>query len=637
MKVWEKASTLSRNMPDPAKAATNVQEDRQAPPQASAAAPATQGSPSPDSATSDQPPPLTNAITSWATASTADKQVVLQAIDKYYKQAGFERSDAGWKARIIHPSNPTHSTSLLAQAARLMQNPDRTINKNTIRLKLATQAAGSDGAVRRRHFHEVRNSCISHFNGGTWVTPIEGADLPEELKHLICPVTGVNLVKIHPARDSLPASYEFDVSFVDQEAFDAALNKPFCYAGKEVPIEFGIPDSLAGVVELRVDLKDLNTPEGVLKFAFGGLECGKLLSLVKRYETVKSDSGPDAPIFGGKVVAYFKIDNLKPDEHGSYRSKLLSLLPSTITIGSHKLPLRHNFEDEFCPRCKFAGHSASTCPKFPCSACNRAGHVSTDCTDPTGRRSQAIRGQPTKTRNFPPPPPVTPRVEEGWRQAPSRRSHNTPRISKANATPLGNLNPFAVLQDQSEGLNGDMNENFPPLAPVRSHLEVSPTKRPQAGSTTSSIDQPLRKKPAFEGPFEMQVQVPKTAPTPVAATSGDKLSLSSSTNTTASTSPSPSSSSAATQPQKSAGGEDPDETMALDDTSSLAGDTEIEHEEMTEAASIERQLVPPHSSAASSSAAPVKVPLASSASGSSLNLTSSTNSTVIDETPPSTN
>ncbi|GAA6023098.1 hypothetical protein JCM11491_002332 [Sporobolomyces phaffii] len=172
-------------------------------------------------------------------------------------------------------------------------------------------------------------------------------------------------------------------------------------------------------------------------------------------------------------------------------------------VESTKLPLRHNYEVEFCPRCKFAGHSASTCPKFPCSSCNRAGHISTMCLDPTGRFAP-------RPSTFAPKTPVQKKAFD-WttivhtprepRSTTRRRAEE--RTSGANALPVQERRGFEVLEVEG-GENALDSEDFPQLSPSgvtkqdRRDAAKKARKAPSTATDPSSegLDQHIAKKPA---------------------------------------------------------------------------------------------------------------------------------------------
>ncbi|GAA5902600.1 hypothetical protein JCM5296_000718, partial [Sporobolomyces johnsonii] len=477
-----------------APAAQNGQEGLSAPPQPSAAAPAS----SEATTTAPATDPTTKAVLSaWDRSSPADRARVLQFFEGYLQAAGFEEGKAaGAKLRAIY-SDPatTYSTALLSSAARALQSPERTVPPNTIRHTILTPSATSVGAPRHLHLAAVCDALHAHYDGDAPLPAFEDLELPEDspYKPYIGGVMGTRVHAVNAGRNGAPPSYEVDVAFRSSADFEAALARPFSHHGRVAPSDYALPAALSGVVELRLELKHIQTPDAAIVKAFTDsvriLPHAKVLKVLKHFDTTRS--GPAVPTFHGRVSAYVRFEHLLQDETGAYRQRLAQLLPSSVQIGGSTLPVRHNFEASFCPRCRFAGHEAITCPRFPCSACNKPGHTAATCTDPTGRprRRTAVPATPRKAT-----------VE--WQQV-APRTPKRPlqaRSSGANLTPLGGRNPFALLSDESEGseTETEVDDRFPPLTrseatPTRADRRALKAAR-RATSSVASSDAPAGKK-----------------------------------------------------------------------------------------------------------------------------------------------
>ncbi|GAA5893713.1 uncharacterized protein JCM6883_003614 [Sporobolomyces salmoneus] len=438
--------------------------------------------------------PLTT-INSWETASSADRLVVIQALERYYKAAGLEEGkEAGSKAKVLL-SSTDHPSQLLYQAARLMQSPERTVPHRTLRLTVQGPTQEADKANRRVHVNQLREKLFSHFNGSALLPyfkdiKIEGT----EWEGLVGGVAGIALHKVNAPPGQNP-SYEMDISFHSPEAFQSALKKPFVHKGLTSQMDIAIPPNLSGVVELRMELKALNLPDAAIakgiSTALGSQPRLSILKIVKYFDNVKMNKEVSGLVFTGRISVFVQVSDIRADIDGKYRHTLYDILPRMITFASDTLPLRHNYEEEYCHRCHFAGHSGPTCPKFPCSACNKHGHISTQCRNPTRRQH---------TAQVATHPPVTPRQEGTWEQVTGNRAKHLPRTPlSANQTPLNKnryLNRFGLLNNQ-EGEGESETGEHTPRAIIGLNTTSTGQRRRAAPSTTSSTNERPPKKALF--------------------------------------------------------------------------------------------------------------------------------------------
>lgn len=287
-------------------AATNGQEGSLNPPQPSTAAPTAPAAPDHHPTPISAAPNIQAIVSSWATASKADQQVVLEAYNRYYKQAGLTdgRTD-GTRGKVLYFHFGTSSLplSVLLQATRSMQVPEQEIPPNTIRHRIYnlpteikkssnTRSNGNNVNEKRTVLTlPVLEGLADHYNGGRALPFIPGVEVPESLSPLVGVVVGTRLVDVKAAKDGLPPSYDFDVSFRDSDSMEAALKDPYKYNGKSVPITYSLPPSLRGLVELRTEVKDLSTSDSTICSAFEAALVNprlKLIRIVKHFEPIQA-------------------------------------------------------------------------------------------------------------------------------------------------------------------------------------------------------------------------------------------------------------------------------------------------------------------------------------------------------------
>lgn len=272
-------------------------------------------------------------------------------------------------------------------------------------------------------------------------------------------VTGTRFAGTSPARNGHRLAYYIDVAFRNYDAFQQAIKKPFVQDNQPVLFDYAVGASLAGVVELRIDLRDLNTPDrDIIKAVQAALEPANigLLAIAKVYNTKASKFGP-IPLFQGGIVVYAQVKQIKQDQQGLYRAKLTEVLPGAVTINSTTLPLRHAFEGQYCPRCRFAGHSSDECPRYPCASCFQPGHVASACTNPTGKK---LNGAKAVQHTIQQPALVV--GSQGWTAA---RSGYKPATS-TNTTPLGSRSRYDALNiEESSDSSANTAQRHQSVAP----------------------------------------------------------------------------------------------------------------------------------------------------------------------------
>ncbi|GAA5936683.1 reverse transcriptase family protein [Sporobolomyces koalae] len=377
---------------------------------------------------------LQATIASWSSASQVEKKAVLHAFEAYYKQAGLEAGKANkTKAKTLFgdPAITNLSNAALAQAARLLQVPEQEIPAHTLRHRVTSPGAGH--AAKHVHIVPLLEDIAKHYNGGIALPYVPSVEVTEELQPLVGVVAGTRIAHINPARDNLPLSYDIDVSFRDAEALAKALTTAYVRHGQAVPTSFALPESLKGIVELRLELKNLGLPDDTIVDAFKQILEGneaRLLKVVKHFEVTHFNNGPETYRFGGKVSAFVQVHDITVDPQGAYRKVLASLLPTSIMLGgSLPLPIRHNFEQTFCPR---ARKIPGLLPGF----------------------TPARKTQPWSTIPISTPP---------QRNLTRTGLPFKPRLSQANSTPLAakgaRLSGFRHLIDESDNSENDSDDN----------------------------------------------------------------------------------------------------------------------------------------------------------------------------------
>ncbi|GAA6036796.1 hypothetical protein JCM8097_003483 [Rhodosporidiobolus ruineniae] len=414
-------------------ASTSAQGAQQQSPQAptpAAAAPALAGAapPAPSSSQADN---------LWNGLSEDQRKVTAEVLGEYYRILKFQDGPtAGTKARTVFasPTAPDVPLSVYRSAARSTKNGDRDVPALTIRHAVPAKTVTA-GPERTTIVGQVKHSLVQHYAGDAILPAVPGVVIPDtaSCKSLISGVTGARFSGI--SRGSA-IHYLIDVGFSSFTAYNSALTKPFTYHGNVVPIEYAPPDSLRNLVELRVELRTLSLQEGIVVQAFKDLAASiheaELVSVVYTYDIGSRSTFGAVPFFSGAATAYLSLPGV--DKAPATAAKAI---PTSITIASLVHPLRHPYETAYCPRCRFPGHNAADCRRFPCKSCNKPGHVARECTDPTGRA--APRGVPGST---------------AWTSA--RRAPRTPPPNQnANLTSLGSANRYANLAPDEDSSSAD--------------------------------------------------------------------------------------------------------------------------------------------------------------------------------------
>ncbi|BGP35500.1 hypothetical protein JCM10296v2_007338 [Rhodotorula toruloides] len=256
--------------------------------------------------------------------------------------------------------------------------------------------------------HQVRDSLLSHYDGPLARLPflpdLAGALTNPNLARLTGGTSGARFVRTVQGADGKAGSYMIDVAFSSKEAFQKALLTPYLHRGVAVQRLYAPAKSLEGVSELRFTLPDLNLSPSDITAAL--TNCLKSFDAIKLLQIQQQDSftTTGALTTSGNIAAYVKITNFPPGITLQYmKEHLAPFLPTTLTLGRREIAVRHSYEGASCYRCRFAGHIARDCPRFPCSGCGRAGHALPECVDPTRKGMHARMGQGKATH--PPPAP----------------------------------------------------------------------------------------------------------------------------------------------------------------------------------------------------------------------------------------
>jgi hypothetical protein len=435
---------------------------------------------------------LKTVLSSWAKASATDRLAVIKATEDYYNALGLEEGRAvGSKAKVLQTST-THSSGMLYRAARLMQSPEQSIPLLTLR---HTAQAPSDVANTQQNFHYTAftEAMLAHYNGPAFLPFEPGMKIEgTSYEHLVGGVKGIQLHGINKKPGGNP-SYEVDIAFHNESFFKAAVDNPFIYHGFTVQIDFTIPKELVGVIELRCQLRDLNTTDESIKLAVKKLLMNQTrithLSTIKYYSNVKVNAEVTGITSAGRFSIFVRVPGISPSSTGAYRQSVHTLLPSHITINNQTLPLRHQFESSYCPRCRFAGHNASTCPHNPCTNCKERTHVSTNCP----KKSKAASTYASvPQRSFDDAQTASTRqevVEEPFqvqgRKGAGKKAANV--ATSSNAIPVGGKNSFDCL-------NVEGNENYdqqfprpPPSTTSSTPARISKKQRTTTAATASPI------------------------------------------------------------------------------------------------------------------------------------------------------
>ncbi|GAA5999362.1 uncharacterized protein JCM10292_001234 [Rhodotorula paludigena] len=388
-----------------------------------------------------QPAPSTGHVyNAWDKATAQEKDVMLKSIQAYLEDAKFEDgAGAGSRARLVHLAVGAEQVplALLSSAGRAMQSTINEIPPNTIRAAIPMRSTQA-GSERNTLVSHAKAALMQHYSGNCLLPYIAELAGNSEAPYapLMSGVAGVRFVRFAATR----GAYEMDVGFRDAAALAEAVKVPFLYQGRPIQLDYAPVGDLCNVVEVRLVVPHLYLQDAIvvkaLASAFDKAEGAALHSVYKLYDSTTAKFGHPVPVFTGAFRAYVRFPSLVRDAAGTFKSRAEALIPHKVRIAGAEVALRHNYELVFCPRCQTPGHDKTVCPKFPCSSCNRAGHIASACSDPTGRAAVGAKAAP------PAPFVFSASRDQGWQVAGRRGIART----GSNAEPLGARNSFAALE-----------------------------------------------------------------------------------------------------------------------------------------------------------------------------------------------
>ncbi|GAA5883687.1 hypothetical protein JCM1840_007358, partial [Sporobolomyces johnsonii] len=202
-------------------------------------------------------------------------------------------------------------------------------------------------------------------------------------KDLVGVALGASIVSPAPGRNS----WLIDVPFASDKDFAEALKKPFVYKGEKVHRDYAAPHKLRNSVELRLTALT-SQPRDIIGALSQALKSFPVMSLVhvhQHYATITTDTR-GAISTQGHLSAFVQVPlpQDRPADHSSLEQLVSAAVPSSIMLEGLEVPIRHSYETAYCPRCRFGGHHAQDCPRFPCGSCFQRGHTASQCTNPTG-------------------------------------------------------------------------------------------------------------------------------------------------------------------------------------------------------------------------------------------------------------
>ncbi|BGO89031.1 hypothetical protein NBRC10512_004286 [Rhodotorula toruloides] len=426
--------------------------------------------------------PTNLADSLWSNMTEEKREEMVKAVEEYYEVAKFvDGTSIHSKARVVFETG--HSLPVLRTAARAFTTPDRDLPAKTIRLTVPATSVDGAGVKRNALVAQVQQQVAEHYGGDAFLPHIPGIDVSKHssLGAIVSGVTGTRFAGTSPARNGRDLAYYVDVAFRNAGAFGDALHKPYVHDNHPVMFDYAVGASLRSVVEFRIDLRDLNTSDkdliAAIKSAFEPADIA-LLAVAKVYHTKASKFGP-IPLFQGGVLVYAQVKSVRQNQDGSYRTKLTEVLPGAINLCGTTLPFRHGFEGEYCPRCRFAGHSSEECPRYPCASCFQPGHVASTCTNPTGKKHNGARAV---QNSAPSPTPVV--GSQSWTDA---RPGNKAATS-ANTVPLGSNSRYAALpveETQDSSINSNPQVNTSP-GPTKSERRAASRERKNAAKAQNN-------------------------------------------------------------------------------------------------------------------------------------------------------
>lgn len=461
-------------------------------------------------------------------ADKQNKDKMALAVDKYLEAANFQDGpNPGMKARVVFSSvdKKCATAAALRAAARAFSTTEANIPENEIRVSLPVKFPIKEGE-RRLFDHWSEEGALPLPATTDWA-------IPPEAKDFVSPVVACAYFKTTRNREQVPTAHIIKVAFASREGFDAALSQPITLHGQLLPMEHAPVSALEHLVEIRFVVPDLRATDNKIcesaKAFAGNIAGAELIAVVRSYEyaavAVNSVHKP-IPRPNGHCSAYLRFSEVKRDAEGAFRACLANLLPSSIKYGGEALPARHSFENGlFCPRCRFAGHEKDDCPRHPCRACARPGHIAKNCNDPTGRRRESPVAE-SGARGY--------QQRQEFQRVPTRTFGTRPgraTAQNANTIPLGNApNRFSVLPVEdtldSDEIHGEVSTAsilpFPFRPPVKRRGSVrssipadaaSPGKKARGGAVFDfSIDTEFPPLPS-----NTTAAAPQTAPQAVPA------------------------------------------------------------------------------------------------------------------------
>lgn len=326
---------------------------------------------------------------------------------------------------------PSSALSLRKSALALLQ-PASSLPSSTLRFTLSSNEHSTLSRT------QLENAILAHFNKGRAAFPPLGP-IPEQYKQFAPLATGIKLTVNAPTAVK-PMAHTYDVSFASDEAVKEALRLgPFMYGGKAIEMDSGTR-AVEGLVEFRMILPDLAL-EGVLiadMFKSAFQQPPTIYHIHRILHTDPSVAG-GLPVFKGEVFIY-----AASAEWVGSRAEVALMLPVEAPIArcdgswaGDTIPLRTSYEQSWCRKCKFGGHSAEHCMRFP----NRP------------------RPRPAAAKAPPPAPKPVPALETPGTTLGDVAAFKTPK-SKGKAPeprvpspPLASTstNPFAALEMDAAG------------------------------------------------------------------------------------------------------------------------------------------------------------------------------------------
>lgn len=335
---------------------------------------------------------------------------------------------------------PPSSALSIRKSALAMLQPASQVPTTTLRLTLSS----SDHQNLSRT--QLENAILAHFNKGRSAFPMLAGPIPTEYEQYAPLATGIKLTVLRP-NATRPMAHAYDVSFASEDALRGALKQgPFMFGGKMVELESAV-EVMGGLVEFRIVLPNLALGAAHVSDMFRRAfpDSSPTIHHIHRILYTDPNIAGGLPVYKGEVYIYASDSERWDDLSGA---ELAARLPVALTIpdpaGDILVPLRTSYEQEWCYKCKFGGHQAAKCPRFPSAP--RA-------PPPPARKPTHV------PQAAPLPPPKTPAAgrtigNSAVFRTPKQTNKGKER-SSANALPVGmnSKNLFGVL-----GVEGDDDE-----------------------------------------------------------------------------------------------------------------------------------------------------------------------------------